>query len=60
MVNERKWADLRARNLSLPGIDPGTAPAAQSGLPPQKPCDIGLFSDDAQQVDLVDYIRAKR
>jgi hypothetical protein len=36
---------------------------AQAPLQPakeQKPCDLGLFSDDAKQVDLIDILGGKR
>lgn len=47
---------------------PGTAPdiggtlARKAAAPikppaPQKPCDVGLFSDDATQLDLIDLTR---
>lgn len=28
-------------------------------LPVQEPCDIGLFSDDARQIDLIDILESK-
>jgi hypothetical protein len=46
--------------LEIPAISPlDRRPAAQSMRPtaPQKPCDIGLFSDDAAQLDLVEMAR---
>ena len=59
-ATDRKWADLVARNLTLPGLDPGkpTPPARQ--LPAQKPCDIGLFGDGPAQIDLVDYLNQQQ
>jgi hypothetical protein len=27
---------------------------------PQEPCDVGLFSDDSKQVDLIDLVRQSR
>jgi hypothetical protein len=27
---------------------------------PQLPCDVGLFSDDAAQTDLIDYLKGGR
>lgn len=50
---------------ALPGMTPlGLKPYAQvkadQPLRPaadQKPCDVGLFSDDAAQSDLVDLLR---
>lgn len=46
--------------LEIPAISPLVQRrAAQSMVPdkPQKPCDIGLFSDDAAQLDLVEMAR---
>jgi hypothetical protein len=50
---------------ALPGMTPlGIKPYAQvmaekplMAPAPQKPCDVGLFSDDAAQTDLVDLLR---
>jgi hypothetical protein len=49
------------RQTSLPGTSPNIGgllrikAAAPIKAPlPQRPCDVGLFSDDANQLDLVD------
>lgn len=50
---------------ALPGMTPlGVVPiavrkAAQPLRPskPQEPCDVGLFSDDSKQIDLIDMVR---
>ncbi len=51
------WANQRA----LPGIAAGEGPFLtrldEAKTAPQKPCDVGLFSDDAKQVDLMDLLR---
>lgn len=52
---------------ALPGMTPlGIKPYAQVlaekpllGPVSQKPCDVGLFSDDASQTDLVDLLKRK-
>lgn len=36
-----------------------TAQAPLRARAPQAPCDVGLFSDDAQQIDLIDLERQK-
>lgn len=43
-VTQRELAERRAREPLKPAR-------------PQKPCDLGLFSDQAQQVDLEDLLR---
>jgi len=56
---EQRWAELVARNLTLPGIAPGQASQPRRDRPPQRPCDIGLFGNDAAQLDLVDQIKQR-
>jgi hypothetical protein len=50
------WANQRA----LPGIGAGDSPLLtrldEAKAAPQKPCDVGLFSDAAKQVDLLDLL----
>lgn len=42
--------------LEIPGTNPSLSTLASAPLKPsspQKPCDLGLFSDEADQLDLV-------
>ena len=50
---DRRWEELKARNLrlDLPIVKPAYRPRE---LPVQLPCDLGLFGDDADQLDLVE------
>jgi hypothetical protein len=57
---DQRWAELIARNLTLPGIEATTLHLQARELPPQRPCDFGLFGDDAAQIDLEDVIARMR
>jgi hypothetical protein len=54
----------RPEQLEVPGAAPLTGPqtAQRRALQPlrlkaaQEPCDVGLFSDEAQQIDLIDLL----
>jgi hypothetical protein len=55
------------RQTSLPSTGPDLAGLARlkaaAPLKPRKPqetCDIGLFSDDARQIDLIDLTRRQK
>jgi hypothetical protein len=55
---------LSDRQMAMPGTAPDVAgllrqKAAAPIKPakPQKPCDIGLFSDEADQIDLVEMFQ---
>lgn len=53
----------RFKQSGLPGTSPDVggllrrkAAAPIKPAKPQKPCDVGLFSDDADQLDLVSWL----
>lgn len=48
--------DLPDTGPNLAGLAKLRAAAPMRPDQPQKPCDIGLFSDDARQIDLEDLI----
>ena len=54
IVSDQRWRALKARNLNLPGVAPERPSIPVKLRPQQLPCDIGLFSDDANQLDLVE------
>jgi hypothetical protein len=54
----------RQAQVELPGCEPDLAGALQrradaplKPTKPQEPCDVGLFSDESKQVELVDMLR---
>lgn len=47
---EQRAAELAKQKAAAPMLAPK----------PQKPCDVGLFSDNAAQIDLLDLLGGKR
>jgi hypothetical protein len=55
----------KPKQIKVPGTEPLTsaemakrqAAAPLRPIVAQKPCDVGLFSDNAAQVDLIDMLR---
>lgn len=45
--------------LDLPETPKQPAKPMAKPLPEQQPCDVGLFSDDAKQLDLINILGAK-
>ena len=43
--------------LDLPALPEQPVPLKAKALPVQQPCDVGLFSDDARQIDLLDLVK---
>jgi hypothetical protein len=41
----------------IPGAERKAVPPAERALPVQKPCDHGLFSDEADQLDLCEMFQ---
>lgn len=55
---------FRSRQLAMPGTSPDVggllrlkAKAPMMAPRPQRPCDIGLFSDEADQLDLCEMFQ---
>lgn len=46
--------------LDLPQTPEVAAKPKGRALPEQAPCDIGLFSDDAKQIDMIDILEPKQ
>jgi hypothetical protein len=49
------YPSLPGTNADLAGLLRLKAAAPIKPAKPQKPCDVGLFSDDADQLDLVSW-----
>jgi hypothetical protein len=45
--------------LDLPETPERPGKPAAKALPVQRPCDLGLFSDDARQIDIIDILASK-
>ncbi len=64
---DRLWDDAKQRSPEIFGLPPSAQDEKtvaerkwQAGLKPakpQQPCDVGLFSDDAAQLDLVEMFQ---
>jgi hypothetical protein len=64
MISQAAMKKKRQAQVELFGCEPdlaGTlqrkADASLKPAVPQEPCDVGLFSDESKQVDLVDMLR---